>query len=179
MDIDGFIDESKPVLGFAIFGTLLMIAAVSLFLNMVLWFSLLEAFLLGIIIAPTDPVAVINVFQDIGVVKRFQLIVSGESLFNDGIAIALYSIVASIITLGTITTTSVVKIISVERKGRSGKGPGYKVERLLYDCTASCRVRFPLGCHSLNVDSSCGESAWLVSQPCYRFLKLFMNKDEP
>ncbi|MCW3989740.1 MAG: sodium:proton antiporter [Candidatus Bathyarchaeota archaeon] len=113
LDIDGFIDESKPVFGFAIFGTLLMIAAVSLFLNMVLGFSLLEAFLLGIIIAPTDPVAVINVFQDIGVVKRFQLIVCGESLFNDGIAIALYSIVASIITLGTITTTSVVKITAM------------------------------------------------------------------
>ena len=113
LDIDGFIDESKSVLGFAIFGTLLMIAAVSLFLNVVLGFSLLEAFLLGIIIAPTDPVAVINVFQEIGVVKRFQLIVSGESLFNDGIAIALYSIVASIITLGAITTTSVVKVTAV------------------------------------------------------------------
>ena len=113
LDIDGFIDESKSVLGFAIFGTLLMIAAISLFLNTFLGFNLLEAFLLGIIIAPTDPVAVINVFQEIGVVKRFQLIVCGESLLNDGIAIALYSIIASIITLGTITTTSVVKITAV------------------------------------------------------------------
>ncbi len=117
LDIDGFLDESKSILGFAIFGTLLMIAAVSLFLNVFLGFSLLEAFLLGIIIAPTDPVAVINVFQEIGVVKRFQLIISGESLFNDGIAIALYSIIASIITLGTITTTSVVKIASVAMLG--------------------------------------------------------------
>ena len=113
LDIDGFIDESKSVLGFAIFGTLLMIAAISLFLNTFLGFNLLEAFLLGIIIAPTDPVAVINVFQEIGVDKRFQLIVCGESLLNDGIAIALYSIIASIITLGTITTTSVVKITAV------------------------------------------------------------------
>lgn len=113
LDIDGFIDESKSVLGFAIFGTLLMIAAVGLFLNAILGFSLLEAFLLGIIIAPTDPVAVIHVFQEMGVVKRFQLIVCGESLLNDGIAIALYSIIVSIITLGTITMTSVVKITSV------------------------------------------------------------------
>ena len=113
LDIDGFIDESKSVLGFAIFGTLLMIAAISLFLNTFLGFNLLEAFLLGIIIAPTDPVAVINAFQEIGVDKRFQLIVCGESLLNDGIAIALYSIIASIITLGTITTTSVVKITAV------------------------------------------------------------------
>lgn len=113
LDINGFIEESKSVIGFAIFGTLLMIAAVSIFLNVFLGFNLLEAFLLGIIIAPTDPVAVINVFKDMGVVKRFQLIVSGESLFNDGIAIALYSIIASIITLGTITMTSVVKIASV------------------------------------------------------------------
>ncbi|MCK4437657.1 sodium:proton antiporter, partial [Candidatus Bathyarchaeota archaeon] len=113
LDIDGFIDESKTVLGFAILGTLLMIAAVGLFLNMFFGFSLLEAFLLGIIIAPTDPVAVINVFQEIGVVKRFQLIVCGESLFNDGIAVALYSIIVSIITLGTITMTNVAKITSV------------------------------------------------------------------
>lgn len=113
LDIDGFIDESKSVLGFAIFGTLLMIAAVGLFLNAFLGFSLLEAFLLGIIIAPTDPVAVINVFQEIGVVKRFQLIVCGESLFNDGIAVALYSIILSVIALGTITMTSIVKIASM------------------------------------------------------------------
>ena len=96
LDIDGFLDESKSILGFAIFGTLLMIAAVSLFLNVFLGFSLLEAFLLGIIIAPTDPVAVINVFQEIGVVKRFQLIISGESLFNDGVGVVVFIILVSI-----------------------------------------------------------------------------------
>jgi CPA1 family monovalent cation:H+ antiporter len=76
-------------------------------------FSILEALLLGVIIAPTDPVAVINVFQEVGVVKRFQLIVCGEALLNDGVAIALYSIIVTVVTLGTITLTGIARIAAI------------------------------------------------------------------
>jgi CPA1 family monovalent cation:H+ antiporter len=77
--------------------------ATTIFLKMFLGLDLIEAVLLGIIISPTDPVSVISTFKNLGVVKRFRQIISGESLFNDGVAIALYSIVVTIITLGQIT----------------------------------------------------------------------------
>lgn len=113
LDIHGLIDESKSILGFAVVGTLLTLVAVSAFLNLFLGLGILEALLLGIIIAPTDPVAVINVFQEVGVVKRFQLIVCGEALLNDGVAIALYSIIVTVVTLGTITLTGIAKITAI------------------------------------------------------------------
>ena len=113
LDIRGMVEDSKPILGFAVVGTLLTLAAVGVFLNVFMGFSVLEALLLGVIIAPTDPVAVINVFQEIGVVKRFQLIVCGESLLNDGVAIALYSIIVTVVTLGTITLTGIARITAV------------------------------------------------------------------
>ncbi len=117
LNIDDLISESKSVLAYAVLGTLLMLMAVGLFLHLFLGFSPVEALLLGVIIAPTDPVAVINVFHEIGVVKRFQLIVCGEALLNDGIAIALYSIIVSLITMGSITVMYGAKITLVSILG--------------------------------------------------------------
>lgn len=58
-------------------------------------FSLLEAFLLGVIAAHTDPVAVESAFQKLKVPKRLSLIIKGESFFNDGLVIVLYSAVVT------------------------------------------------------------------------------------
>jgi len=103
LDVDGVIDDSKCIMTYAFAGTLLTIFATTIFLKMFLGLSLIEAVLLGIILSPTDPVSVISTFKNLGVIKRFRQIISGESLFNDGVAIALYSIVVTIITLGQIT----------------------------------------------------------------------------
>jgi CPA1 family monovalent cation:H+ antiporter len=117
LDIDGLIDDSDSIFTFAILGTLIMQICVALFTWLILGFSIFESLLFGILIAPTDPVSVIRTFHSLGVVKRFQLIVSGESLFNDGIAIAVYSILVSIITLGSITLFDVSKIIATSILG--------------------------------------------------------------
>ena len=55
----------------------------------------------------------IYAFKKLGVEKRFQLIVSGESLFNDGVAISLYSITLSFLTLGSLTLLNIIKIGSI------------------------------------------------------------------
>lgn len=46
----------------------------------------------GALISATDPVAVIALFRDLGVSKRLSVLVEGESLFNDGVAIVLFNI---------------------------------------------------------------------------------------
>jgi CPA1 family monovalent cation:H+ antiporter len=108
MDIDGLIDDSDTILSYAVAGTTLMVLAIGVYSHFVFRLSWLEAFLLGIVIAPTDPVSVIATFKRLGVIRRFQLIVAGESLFNDGIAIVIYSILLTIIDAGSITFIEVL-----------------------------------------------------------------------
>ncbi len=54
-------------------------------------------FLFGAAVAATDPVAVISVFEKLGVPKRLRFLADSESLLNDGTAIVLFSIVLEII----------------------------------------------------------------------------------
>lgn len=46
----------------------------------------------GALISATDPVAVIAFFRSLGVSKRLALLVEGESLFNDGVAIVVFTL---------------------------------------------------------------------------------------
>ncbi|MGD2201193.1 MAG: cation:proton antiporter, partial [Candidatus Bathyarchaeota archaeon] len=110
LDVGDLIEDSDSIMAYAFAGTLVMLASVATFLYVFMRFTIVEAILLGIIISPTDPVAVINTFHNLGVNKRFEILVTGESLFNDGIAIAIYSVVVSLITLGSISLFGIAKI---------------------------------------------------------------------
>jgi CPA1 family monovalent cation:H+ antiporter len=54
------------------------------------------AMVFGALISATDPVAVVALFRRLGVPKRLQVLLEGESLFNDGTAIVLFSIMLAI-----------------------------------------------------------------------------------
>jgi CPA1 family monovalent cation:H+ antiporter len=117
LDIEGLIDDSDIILTYAVLGTALMVAAVGLYTHYVLSLTWIESFMLGIIVSPTDPVSVIATFKQLGVIRRFQLIVAGESLFNDGVAIVVYSILLTIIEAGTITSFEVLQTTAVKVLG--------------------------------------------------------------
>jgi monovalent cation:H+ antiporter, CPA1 family len=53
--------------------------------------------LFGTLISATDPVAVLSLFKTLGIPKRLAIIFEGESVFNDGTALALFSIILGII----------------------------------------------------------------------------------
>lgn len=54
------------------------------------------ALLFGAIISPTDPVAVLSLFKECGVPRRLAMIFEGESLLNDGTAMALFLVIFGI-----------------------------------------------------------------------------------
>ncbi len=56
-------------------------------------FPILTALLAGVILAATDPVAVVSMFKAIGASPRLTALVEGESLFNDATAVVCFSLV--------------------------------------------------------------------------------------
>ncbi len=59
------------------------------------------AFVLGAILAPTDPVAAQAVFRRLGVPERVGTVVGGESLVNDGSALVVFNVAVAAVVAGT------------------------------------------------------------------------------
>ncbi len=79
----------------ALFGTVvstLLVAGGVYYLLPYLGYQLpfIYCLLFGALISPTDPIAVLAIFKRLGVSKEIRIILEGESLFNDGVAIVLF-----------------------------------------------------------------------------------------
>lgn len=88
--------QKWPVLLLATAGTL-----ISTFLIGGLFYGLFQVFhtelpfilclLFGALISPTDPIAVLAILKRAGIQESMELKIAGESLFNDGIAVVLFT----------------------------------------------------------------------------------------
>jgi len=54
--------------------------------------SLIVALLFGSMVSATDPISVLSIFKEVAVDERLSVLVEGESLLNDGTAVALFQI---------------------------------------------------------------------------------------
>lgn len=59
--------------------------------------TLLEALVFGTLIGATDPISVLAIFKALGVDRRLYTLVEGESLFNDGTAVVLFTILLGVV----------------------------------------------------------------------------------
>ncbi|QCW05110.1 sodium:proton antiporter [Natrinema pallidum] len=57
--------------------------------------------LLAAILVPTDPVAVLSVFEELDVPERLTIVIDSESLFNDGVAIVIVDVILALLAAGT------------------------------------------------------------------------------
>jgi CPA1 family monovalent cation:H+ antiporter len=93
-----------PVLTLAVPGLVLSTGIIGTIVWAATPFSLAESLLLGSILSATDPVAVIALFRNLGVPMRLNILVEGESLFNDATAIVASRILVGVVAGGYVLT---------------------------------------------------------------------------
>ena len=85
-----------PVSLFAIAGVAISVVGIALAVSYFTELSLPIALLLGASLAATDPVSVIALFRELGTGKRLTVVMEGESLFNDGVAVVAFLLLVGI-----------------------------------------------------------------------------------
>lgn len=115
MDLRHLWDLRRAVLTLAVPGVLLAMVVGGALVHWGLGLPWVIALLFGAMIAATDPVAVLATFRELRVDPRLSLILEGESLLNDGVALVLFVTLAAAVTApiaaGEALVTLVVAIV--------------------------------------------------------------------
>lgn len=104
-----------PIIVLAIPGVVIVASIVALILTVTTSLSLTEGFLVGAMVAATDPAAVLSTFRRIAVPPRLATVVEMESLVNDGTGIVLFALALDLLagggSLGGSLVGFVVKVV--------------------------------------------------------------------
>ena len=110
------------VAALALVGTVLSTAIVGL----VMWWLLplmglplpfLYCLLFGALISPTDPIAVMGILKSAGAPKTLELVISGESLFNDGVGVVIFSLLLGVLASGGLPTAQAGLLLLAHEAG--------------------------------------------------------------
>jgi len=92
--------QAIPIGFFAIIGVIMTILIIGIGVNSIFKIPFIDALLFGAILAATDPVAVGVIFRKFPIPQRLNLIIEGESLFNDATGVISFNVVKGIIFAG-------------------------------------------------------------------------------
>jgi monovalent cation:H+ antiporter, CPA1 family len=95
-----------PILILAVPGVILTMLLVGGIVSWGTGLALPVALVFGVIIAATDPVAVVSIFRSLGVPKRLSVLIESESLLNDGTALVLFKLMLVVAATGKFNLVS-------------------------------------------------------------------------
>src|SRR5215210_5528611 len=81
-------------------GVLITAAIVATILNVATGLRFDLGFVVGAMVAATDPVAVISTFRQLGSPRRLATLIEAESLFNDGTALVVFAVAVQVVLAG-------------------------------------------------------------------------------
>ncbi|UXP31708.1 sodium:proton antiporter [Reichenbachiella agarivorans] len=143
VDLTKLLEERLPVIILATLGTLMstFIVGYLMFFAFPLMgteVDLIYCLLFGALISPTDPIAVLSLVKKVGLNKRLEIKIAGESLFNDGVGVVIFLTILGIAQAGSghggeATVMSVAGLFVTEVVGGllMGAGFGYVGFKLL------------------------------------------------
>lgn len=141
IDLETFRNRGRLILSMAFGGTLVTAAltgaAAALWLAPALGLHGTQAWLvgllIGIVVAPTDPVSVLALFKELGVQRELAVVVEGESVLNDGVGVVAFLILIELLGGHTLTVTEGLAKFLWEVGGGAtiGLTIGYLIYRLL------------------------------------------------
>jgi monovalent cation:H+ antiporter, CPA1 family len=123
-DADSLRSAARPILALAVPGVAISLVATAGVATYILGLPFSAAMLLGALLAITDTVSVLLAFRSTRVAHRLAAIMEGESLFNDGTALVLVSLMTTVVATGHFTLAPTVRALVIAIVGGVGIGAG-------------------------------------------------------
>jgi monovalent cation:H+ antiporter, CPA1 family len=122
VDLGDLAEQKWEITALAIVGTVLSTALVGGttyvaldLLGMPLPFIFCLVF--GALISPTDPIAVLGILKSAGAPPRLRVMITGESLFNDGVGVVVFLVLVGVATGGDVSAVEVTTLFVQEAAG--------------------------------------------------------------
>lgn len=129
--------------------------------------SLPWALVFGALISPTDPVAVFATLKEVKVPEDLKTVMSGETLFNDGVGVVLFAVLVQAAVGEGLDAFAVGKLLIVEAFGGAALGAvtgyvAYRAMRAINDYTIEVLISLALVVATYAIASRLGVSGPLA-----------------